>query len=116
MSHQSEAGYLGPELDVRGDLRGEADVRIDGRFQGDYSVDGRLEVGESGRVQAPTRTKELSVEGAMTGDVRADEVCILETGTVEGDVTTKRLSVVDGGSLKGMIYMDFDLPEELVRL
>ncbi len=97
---------IGKGAKITGKLVAEGAVRIDGDFEGEVSTEGDLVVGESGKVVATVRGRNLLVVGTIKGDVAATgQLEIASTGKVEGDVQTARLIVEPGGLLQGHCQM-----------
>jgi cytoskeletal protein CcmA (bactofilin family) len=69
-------------------------------------VDNELIIGNSGRVQANIEAKTIRIEGEVQGDIVGQErVVITTTGNVQGNVTSPRVMLEDGGRFKGSIDM-----------
>jgi cytoskeletal protein CcmA (bactofilin family) len=65
-----------------------------------------LTIGPHATVKANISAKTVVVLGALIGNVAAEEkVEIGATGSLNGDITSRRLTVVDGGLLNGKIVM-----------
>lgn len=65
-----------------------------------------LTVGPQAEVKADITAKAVVVSGVVTGKVSAgDRVEIQSTGSVTGDVTSPRLVIAEGGSLRGKVEM-----------
>jgi cytoskeletal protein CcmA (bactofilin family) len=63
-------------------------------------------IGRNGKVDASIQAKEVVVMGKVTGNVEcSDRVDIRSEGSVHGDISTVRISVEDGASLKGGIQV-----------
>ncbi len=119
---------LGPSTTLRGDLKCRANVRLDGTFEGTLEIDGNVLVGETAKITADIHAKNVSIAGAVRGDVSGRKVQILRTGRVWGDISAVSISTEDGAFIDGKITMisheaakAFDsaalpLPEELERL
>ncbi|MBU1092164.1 polymer-forming cytoskeletal protein [Patescibacteria group bacterium] len=97
---------IGKEVIVEGELNGEGDIQINGQFTGEIEIAGDLIVGEHGKVKAEIEAKNIYVAGEVDGDIKAREkLHILETGRVNGNVTSQALSIEPGGILKGSSQM-----------
>ena len=99
---------LGPSLEIRGTISGEEDLQIDGKIEGSISLPGhRLTVGSTAHLTSEVVSREVVVSGKVTGNLRArDRVEIKKDGSVEGDITTARISIEDGAHFKGRIEID----------
>lgn len=97
---------IGKEVVVEGNLNGEGDVQINGQFTGEIEIAGDLIVGEHGKVKAEIEAKNVYVGGEVDGNIKArKKLHILETGRINGDVTSQALSIEPGGILKGSSQM-----------
>jgi cytoskeletal protein CcmA (bactofilin family) len=66
----------------------------------------RVTIGRNGKVDASIQAKEVVVMGKVTGNIDcSDRVDIRSEGSVHGDISTVRISVEDGASLKGGIQV-----------
>lgn len=92
-------------LKIRGEITGSSDMYIDGDVQGKVRVgSGRLTIGASGRVQADIEAREIVVNGAVQGNLKAaDRVHLGSSGSVEGSVVTPRIGIDDGARLRGKV-------------
>ena len=97
---------IGREVAVEGSLHSEGDVQIDGQFTGEINIVGDLIVGEHAKVKSNISSINVYVAGEVEGDITAKEKLeILETGRVNGNVTSQSLSIEPGGILKGSSEM-----------
>ncbi len=98
---------IGPSITIRGEVSGDEDLLIQGRVDG--SVDLKLQsvtVGSEGRVKANISGRVVTVEGAVEGDLRAQEQVILRSSArVQGDITAPRVVLEDGASFRGLVDM-----------
>ena len=79
-------------------------LRIDGKFEGEIKTDNELVVGESGKVKTDIVAKRVVVAGTLIGNIIAsEEVNLLETGRVLGNISTPRLIVEPGVVTEGQV-------------
>ena len=97
--------WVGKSLLFRGDLIGLEDMTIDGRVEGTIELrENTLTIGPDATVQADISAKSVIINGTVVGTIAATEtVFIGETGSVEGNVTSRRLSMAEGAVVKGQI-------------
>ena len=90
---------------IRGELSGSEDLYIDGQVEGTIELrEHNLTVGPNGRVNANVNAKEVIVQGAVKGNIRAvDRVEIRKSGSVAGDLVAARIVIEDGAFFKGSI-------------
>jgi cytoskeletal protein CcmA (bactofilin family) len=79
-------------------------LRIDGKFEGDIKTDEELVVGENGKVKTNIHAKNVVVAGTVIGNITADEeVKLLETARVLGDIETPVLTIQRGVVSQGSV-------------
>jgi|SRR4051794_22374521 cytoskeletal protein CcmA (bactofilin family) len=97
--------WVGKSILFRGDLIGLEDMAIDGRVEGTIELrDHTLTIGPDAHIRADITAKVVTVFGVVVGTVTATEaVHIGETGSVEGDITSRRLAMAEGAVVRGRI-------------
>lgn len=96
---------LGASATLKGDLKSQGNVRLDGTFEGTLEIDGNVLVGETAKITADIHAKNVSIAGAVRGDVSGKKVEILRTGRVWGDITATAISTEEGCFIEGKITM-----------
>jgi cytoskeletal protein CcmA (bactofilin family) len=98
---------IGRTLVIKGEISGSEALYIDGRIEGKILMpESRVTIGRNGKVDASIQAKEVVVMGKVTGNIDcSDRVDIRSEGSVHGDISTVRISVEDGASLKGGIQV-----------
>ena len=100
---------IGPNTHIKGDVQGDGGLRVDGIVEGTIELTGNLIVTESAKIRADIKAGNISVAGAVQGNVTATRVEILDTGRVWGDLTVKSLLVNEGAYFRGQTIMPQDL-------
>jgi len=102
---EERRAWVGKSILFRGDLVGLEDMSIDGRVEGTIELrDNNLTVGPDGHIQADIVAKVVTVFGTVVGTITATgAVYIRETGSVEGNITSRRLAMADGAVVKGLV-------------
>ncbi len=100
--------WLGPGIQVKGQISGDEDLHVDGRIEGPISLGGhRLSVGSSAELTSEIVAREVVIQGKVDGDLRArDRIEIKKNGHVTGDLTTARIHIEEGAFFKGSIEID----------
>ena len=106
---------IGPNCYFQGTIQSDGGVRIDGVFQGDVETTGNLIIGESAKVVAEIHANNVSVAGAVKGNISANRVEILETGRVWGDLKVNSLLLNEGAYLRGQTMMHADIEPPLIE-
>jgi cytoskeletal protein CcmA (bactofilin family) len=98
---------IGRTLVIKGEISGSEALYIDGRIEGKITMpESRVTIGRNGKVDASIQAREVVVMGKVTGNIEcSDRVDIRAEGSVAGDISTVRISVEDGASLKGGIQV-----------
>lgn len=94
---------VGAGTRVSGDLNIAGLVRVDGDIDGNLETTGRVIIGEKARIRGNVTAKAAVIGGIIEGDVYApDEIQILASSSVYGDVITKKISVAENSFIHGM--------------
>ncbi len=104
----SAAGFdtvLGAGSTLNGDLKCQGNIRLDGTFQGTLEIDGNVLVGETSKITADINAKNISIAGAVRGNVSGKKVQLLRTARVWGDITATAISTEEGAFIDGKIKM-----------
>ena len=106
----ADQATIGKSLVIKGEVTGSESLYIDGRVEGSINLAGnRVTIGRNGVVAANINAREIVVLGKVRGNLTAsDRVDIRAEGSVHGDISTSRISVEDGASLKGGIQVRSD--------
>lgn len=97
---------IGPTTNFKGAVQNDGGLRIEGVFEGTVETGGNLIVGEEAKVMADIIAYNVSVAGAIKGNIKANRVEILSTGRVWGDINVKSFLVDEGGFVRGEIIME----------
>jgi cytoskeletal protein CcmA (bactofilin family) len=96
---------LGTNATLKGDLKCQGNIRLDGTFEGTLEIDGNVLVGETGKITADINAKNISIAGAVRGNVSGKKVQLLRTGRVWGDITATSIATEEGAFIEGKITM-----------
>ena len=97
--------WIGQGVVVEGRITSSQDLRIDGRVEGTIEVgDHVLIVGAHAAVKANLVAKSTLISGTVVGNITAtDRLDLQATGSVEGDISSPRLVMVEGAVVKGRV-------------
>jgi len=107
-STRQTAGFdtvLGPDATLKGDLKSLGNVRLDGTFEGTLEIDGNVLIGETAKITADVHAKNVSIAGAVRGNVSGKKVQLLRTARVWGDISATAISTEEGAFIDGKIAM-----------
>jgi cytoskeletal protein CcmA (bactofilin family) len=96
---------LGASATLRGDLKCQGNVRLDGTFEGTLEIDGNVLVGETAKITSDISAKNVSIAGAVRGNVSGKKVQLLRTARVWGDITATAIATEEGAFIDGKITM-----------
>jgi cytoskeletal protein CcmA (bactofilin family) len=105
---------IGPNAHFNGKIQSDGGVRIDGIFEGAVDITGNLVIGEAAKVVADVNANNISISGAVKGDISGNRVEILETGRVWGDLKINSLLLNEGAYLRGQTMMHGDIEPPLI--
>jgi cytoskeletal protein CcmA (bactofilin family) len=100
---------LGTSIVIKGDLIASEDLTLYGKMEGSITLNGghTLTIGRHADIRAAIDAKAVVIQGAVTGNVTAREkVEIQTTGSVSGDVSSPRLAIADGASIRGKVHVE----------
>jgi len=100
---------IGPNTHIKGDIQGDGGLRIDGIVEGNIETTGNLVITESAKILAELKANNISIAGAVRGNISANRVEILDSGRVWGDLQIKSLLINEGAYLQGQTIMPQDL-------
>ncbi len=106
---------VGPNAYFRGDIQSDGGIRIDGVFEGTIDITGNLVIGEGAKVIADIKANNISISGAVKGNIASNRVEILETGRVWGDLTINSLLLNEGAYLRGQTTMHGDIEPPMIE-
>jgi cytoskeletal protein CcmA (bactofilin family) len=96
---------LGANAAMEGVLSSTGNVRMDGTFTGTLHITGNILVGETAKINADIDARNISIAGAVRGNVTGNKVQILRTGRIWGDIHATALATEEGAFIDGRITM-----------
>jgi cytoskeletal protein CcmA (bactofilin family) len=106
---------FGPNTSIQGDVRSSGGVRIDGDFGGAIEIAGNLVIGEQAQVVASIKAHNVQIQGTVQGNVSAKRLEILDTGKLWGDIAVDSFVLDDGGFYHGQSTMKGDATPPLLQ-
>jgi len=103
ISFGSASSYIGPGLQIKGDITGNEDLKLDCKVDGSISIGGfRLTVGSGAHLNADIVAREALISGEVIGDVSAvDRIEISKSASIIGNLTTGKIVIEEGAYFKG---------------
>lgn len=97
---------IGLNVSVMGKIAFQREIRVDGVFEGEFEGDGKIVIGPEGFVKADMDLYEAEVSGKVEGNITVKNRLILRgRAEVKGNITAPRLSVDEGVSIIGQVYV-----------
>lgn len=106
---------VGSNTYFRGDIQSDGGARVEGIFEGTIDVTGNLVVGEGAKVIADIKANNISISGAVKGDITGNKVEILDNGRVWGNLKVSSLLLNEGAYLRGQTTMAGDLEPPMIE-
>lgn len=106
------ASRIGAGLKIRGEISGNADLTFDGEVNGKIRVmGGQVTVGPTGKIQADIDARDIVVNGAVQGNLKADAKLRLGSSShVEGALTAPSIAIDDGARFRGKVEVTRNKP------
>jgi len=97
--------YLGPGLQIKGEITGNEDLKLDSKVEGLVSIGGfRLTVGPGAHVVADIVAREATISGEVNGDISAcDRIEIKKSASIVGNLETGKIMIEEGAYFKGYV-------------
>jgi len=93
---------IGEGTVVEGNLKSEASIRIEGRILGDIECKGDVTIGQKGVAHSNIHARNVVIAGHVRGNVTAQQsLAIHSTGRLQGNISTQKLVISEGGVFMG---------------
>ncbi len=106
--HERRLGaWIGRSVRVEGKVISTEDLTIDGDVEGSIELgDHSLTIGSSATIKADLVARNITISGAVTGNVRArEQLDVRATGSVVGDIAAPRLAMAEGAVIAGHVVV-----------
>lgn len=112
----SEASRIGAGLKIRGEITGNSDLYLDGEVTGKIRMGGAcVTIGSKGKVQADIDAKEIVVNGAVQGNLKADgKLRLGASSQVDGSLAAPSIGIDDGAKFHGKVEVTRTRPAPAV--
>lgn len=95
----------------------QGSIRIDGKFLGEIKTNDQLFIGASGKVKTDITARKVTVAGVLIGNIHAlEEVNLLQSGKVLGNIKTPKLNVEEGVISCGEIVITDNKHESIKKI
>jgi cytoskeletal protein CcmA (bactofilin family) len=97
---------IGVNVSVMGKIVFQREIRVDGLFEGEFEGEGKIVIGPEGFVKADMDLYEAEISGKVEGNITVKNRLILRgRAEIKGNITAPRLSVDEGVSIIGQVYV-----------
>ncbi len=110
--YEEQESEIGPEMtigvnvSVMGKIAFQREICVNGVFEGELEGNGKIVVGPEGFVKADMELYEAEISGKVEGNITVKYRLILRgNAEVKGNITAPRLSVDEGVSIIGQVYV-----------
>ncbi len=95
---------IAADLAIEGKIEGAGHVRIAGKFKGDVKVQGNLTIEQGAKVAGGVTANKVTLAGELDGNIdSAQQVELLQTGVINGDLKAGSLTVAAGSRIRGHV-------------
>lgn len=98
---------IGVGMKIIGDVETGGVLKVEGTIEGSIRGARQVLLGRTGLIQGDVNVDEAVLGGRVVGTVNASErVEIQSTSRIEGDIHTRSIVVLEGGTINGSVRMD----------
>src|SRR4030042_2252974 len=96
---------IGANSNFKGDINTKGTLRVDGTMEGNVNADWVI-LGEKACMKGDVTARGIIVGGRVDGNLRAKEIVEIKSkGQVSGDISTNKLTIIEGGMFDGKSAM-----------
>ena len=106
---------IGPNTHFRGDIQSDGGIRIQGVYEGHIDIMGNLIIADGAKVIAEIKANNISISGAIKGNIDGNMVQILKSGRMWGNLTINSLTIEQGAYLRGQTTMHSDIEPPMIE-
>jgi cytoskeletal protein CcmA (bactofilin family) len=97
--------FIGANSNFKGDIDTKGTLRIDGTMDGNVNADWVI-LGEKAFLKGNITARGIIIGGRVEGNLKAKEIVeIKPKGQVSGDISTSKLTIIEGGIFDGRSSM-----------
>jgi len=99
---------IGANSKFEGDIDTKGTLRIDGSMEGNVNADWVI-LGEKACLKGDVTARGIIIAGRVDGNLRSKEIVEIKSkGQVSGDISTNKLTIIEGGMFDGRSSMHKD--------
>ena len=96
---------IGANSNFKGDINTKGTLRVDGTMEGNVNADWVI-LGEKACLKGDVTARGIIIGGRVDGNLRAKEIVEIKSkGQVSGDISTNKLTIIEGGMFDGKSTM-----------
>ena len=100
------SSILGPELEIKGDVKVTGSLLIYGKVFGDIESQGTVRIAKGSQVKGNIKAKDAAISGKVEGDVNVDsKVTLGDTSLLTGNLQAATLTIEEGAKFDGVCNM-----------
>jgi cytoskeletal protein CcmA (bactofilin family) len=97
--------FIGANSNFKGDIDTKGTLRVDGTVDGNVNADWVI-LGEKAFLKGNVTARGIIIGGRVEGNLKAKEIVeIKPKGQVSGDISTSKLTIIEGGIFDGRSSM-----------
>ncbi len=100
-TNRANTTIIAADTKMTGEIQIESKLHVDGEFSGTINAKSIIFVGETGLIEGNVVSPKLVVTGCFFGTAHCEEIEILASGKVVGQITSKVLVIERGGFFEG---------------
>ncbi len=106
---EGKESLIASDLTIEGKIEGTGHVRIAGKFKGDVNVQGDLTIETGAKLSGGVRARKVTIAGELEGNIEgAQQVDLLSSGVLIGDLKAGTLTVAAGSRMRGQADFGWD--------
>ena len=109
VENPARESVIAADLTIEGKIEGAGHVRIAGKFKGDVKVQGNLTIEQGAKVAGGVAASKVTLAGELEGNIAsAQQVELLQSGVINGDLKAGSLTVAAGSRIRGHVECGWD--------
>jgi len=100
-ANSANTTVIATDTKITGKIQVESKVHVDGEFSGTINAKSVISVGKNGLIEGEIVAQKLVVTGCFLGTAHCEEIEILASGKVVGQITSNVLVIERGGFFEG---------------
>tara|TARA_X000001036_G_scaffold139273_3_gene132040 strand:- start:5699 stop:6073 length:375 start_codon:yes stop_codon:yes gene_type:complete len=100
------SSILGPEIEIKGDLKIKGDILIYGTVLGNVESRGKVHTSKGSTIKGNVHSKSAYINGKIEGDlIVKDKVVLAKCSELKGNLVSSTLTIEEGARFDGLCNM-----------